>query len=103
MNDYISTKKLWKLGLAFSLILGSQFAWSQVKTLDDFNNTNGWNYIKSEGGDVKMNISNDNGRTGKAIRLDDWNSKGHPNGYYLFVYPGNNQKLHVIKWLHTAQ
>jgi hypothetical protein len=43
------------------------------------------------------------GIDGKAIRLDDWNSKGHPNGYYLFVYPGNNQKLHVIKWLHTAQ
>lgn len=76
MNDYISTKKLWKLGLTFSLILGSQFAWSQVKTLDDFNNTNGWNYIKSEGGDVKMNISNDNGRTGKAIRLDYDFTKG---------------------------
>lgn len=54
----------------------SQVFFSQIKTLDDFNNTNGWNYIKSEGGDVKMNITNDIGHTKTAIRLDYDFTKG---------------------------
>jgi len=44
--------------------INSLFA--QMTILDDFNSTDGWKHIKSEGGDVKMNISTDNGRTGAA-------------------------------------
>jgi len=63
--------------------------WAQVTILDDFNSTDGWKYIKSEGGDVKMNISTDQGRTGTAIRLDYDFTKGTGYSGFQKLFPLN--------------
>lgn len=62
---------------------------AQVTTLDDFNTVDGWKYIKSEGGDVKMNISTDQGRTGTAIRLDYDFTKGTGYSGFQKFFPLN--------------
>ncbi len=70
-------KIISKYTVLFALgLLSTNFVSAQVKTLDDFDTAAGWNYIKSEGGDVKMNITTDKGRTGNAIRLDYDFTKG---------------------------
>jgi len=65
--------------------INSLFA--QMTILDDFNSTDGWKHIKSEGGDVKMNISTDNGRTGAAIRLDYDFTKGTGYSGFQKLFP----------------
>lgn len=59
---------------------------AQVKTLDDFETKNGWNFIKSDG--VNLSLSNVKGLSGNAIRFDyDFT---HGTGY------GGIQKLFPI-------
>ena len=41
---------------------------AQIKTLDDFENKNGWDFIRSDG--VNLNLSVGNGLNGAAIRFD---------------------------------
>ena len=41
---------------------------AQIRTLDEFENKAGWNFIKSDG--VNLNLSNEKGLTGNAIRFD---------------------------------
>jgi len=60
---------------------------AQISILDDFNSTDGWKYIKSEGGDVKMNISTDQGHTGTAIRLDYDFTKGTGYSGFQKLFP----------------
>ncbi len=50
------------------LLLSSAFASAQVRTLDNFESTKGWKFIKSDG--VNLDLSPDTGKTGKAIRFD---------------------------------
>lgn len=64
------------------LLFISQLVFAQITTLDDFNTTQGWNFIKSEGGDVQMKLSTDAGKNGTAIRLDYDFTKG--TGYSGF-------------------
>lgn len=70
-------------------LLSVSFLSAQVTTLDDFNTVDGWKYIKSEGGDVKMNISTDQGRTGTAIRLDYDFTKGTGYSGFQKLFPLN--------------
>jgi hypothetical protein len=47
---------------------------AQVTTLEDFENKNGWNFIKSDG--VNLSLSNEKGLTGNAMRFDYDFTKG---------------------------
>lgn len=72
--------------LAILLVLPAIILKAQVKTLDEFENTNGWSFIRSDG--VNLNLSTEKGLTGNAIRLDyDFT---HGTGY------GGIQKLFPI-------
>ncbi len=50
------------------LVLTTTILTAQVKTLDEFENTNGWTFIRSDG--VNLKLSNEKGFTSKAIRFD---------------------------------
>jgi hypothetical protein len=50
------------------LVLTTTILSAQIKTLDEFENTNGWTFIRSDG--VNLKLSNEKGFTGKAIRFD---------------------------------
>jgi hypothetical protein len=52
--------------ILLAIASGSTFA--QIKTLDDFESKNGWYFIQSDG--VNLNLSNEKGLTGNAIRFD---------------------------------
>ena len=68
------------------LVLATNLIHAQIKTLDEFENKNGWNFIKSDG--VNLNLSNEKGLSGNAIRFDyDFT---HGTGY------GGIQKLFPI-------
>jgi hypothetical protein len=74
---------------SFALILmifASQLLYAQIRTIDEFENKNGWNFIKSDG--VNLNLTNEKGLTGNAVRFDyDFT---HGTGY------GGIQKLFPI-------
>ena len=64
-----------KAYLFFLLIISlNQINFTQQVTLDDFENSNGWNVFKSDG--VNLTISNDAGLNGNAIRFDYDFTKG---------------------------
>ncbi len=58
---------------------------AQIKTLDEFENKNGWSFIKSDG--VNLNISNEKGLTGHAIRFDYDFTKGTGYGGIQKLFP----------------
>ncbi len=68
------------------LVFTSGMIYAQIKTLDDFENKNGWDFIRSDG--VNLNLTNEKGLSGNAIRFDyDFT---HGTGY------GGIQKLFPI-------
>jgi len=70
----------------FLFVFTTSLVFAQIKTLDNFENKNGWNFIKSDG--VILNLSTEKGLTGNAIRFDyDFT---HGTGY------GGIQKLFPI-------
>jgi hypothetical protein len=70
----------------FLLMLTTTILHAQIRTLDEFESKNGWNFIKSDG--VNLNLSTEKGLTGNAIRFDyDFT---HGTGY------GGIQKLFPI-------
>ena len=79
-------------------LLSVNFLGAQIKTLDEFNTVDGWKYIKSEGGDVKMDISTDQGRTGKAIRLDYDFTKGTGYSGLQKMFPLNLPENYEISF-----
>lgn len=72
-----------KIGLFLMVCIPVCKSNAQVITLDDFESTAGWSFNKSDG--VEVNLLNDNGLTGQAIRFDYDFTKG--TGY------GGIQKL----------
>jgi len=56
------------LTILFLSLLINGISIAQIKTLDNFENKDGWEYIKSDG--VNLNLSNEKGLTGNAIRFD---------------------------------
>ncbi len=67
------------------LALAISLAHSQIKTLDDFENKNGWNFIQSDG--VSLNLTNEKGLTGNAIRFDYDFTKGTGYGGIQKLFP----------------
>jgi hypothetical protein len=64
MNDFIRKISACSLGL----LLATTITHAQVKTLDQFENKDGWTFVKADG--VNLNLSLEQGVSGKAIRLD---------------------------------
>jgi hypothetical protein len=72
--------------LLIFMVFASGLIYAQIKNLDEFETKNGWNFIKSDG--VNLNLTNEKGLTGNAIRFDyDFT---HGTGY------GGIQKLFPI-------
>lgn len=62
--------KLHKINLLFTtlLIVLNQITLPQLKIIDEFESTEGWHFIKSDG--VILSIGNDNGTNGSSIKFD---------------------------------
>ena len=58
---------------------------AQNKTLDEFENREGWSFIKSDG--VNLQLSNEKGLTGNAIRFDYDFTKGTGYGGIQKLFP----------------
>ncbi len=72
--------------LLIMMVMATTVIHAQIKTLDEFENKTGWYFIQSDG--VNLNLSNEKGLTGNAIRFDyDFT---HGTGY------GGIQKLFPI-------
>ena len=67
------------------LLLTTTIIHAQIKTLDEFESKNGWNFIKSDG--VNLNLSNEKGLTGNAIRFDYDFTKGTGYGGIQKLFP----------------
>ena len=74
-----------KLTFMVSMWLVSTGALAQVRTLDGFENKNGWSFNKSDG--VNLELSNEKGITGNAIRLDYDFTKGTGYGGIQKFFP----------------
>jgi hypothetical protein len=74
-----------KYSVLLLLFLSSTILKSQVKTLDDFENKNGWTFIRSDG--VNLKLSNEKGITGNAIRFDYDFTKGTGYGGIQKLFP----------------
>lgn len=72
-------------GIILLLILAADAVNAQSKTLDEFENMSGWSYNLSDG--VVMNLSGDEGVTGKAIRIDYDFTKGTGYGGIQKLFP----------------
>ena len=64
MNGFIRKISACSLGL----LLATTITHAQVKTLDQFENKDGWTFVEADG--VNLNLSLEQGVSGKAIRLD---------------------------------
>ncbi len=67
------------------LVLAADAGKAQVRTLDEFENKTGWSYNLSDG--VTMNLSNEKGVTGNAIRIDYDFTKGTGYGGIQKFFP----------------
>ena len=67
------------------LLFVSCLAYAQLKTLDEFENKNGWDFIKSDG--VNLNLSNEKGITGNAVRFDYDFTQGTGYGGIQKLFP----------------
>ena len=64
MNGFIRKISACSLGL----LLATTITDAQVKTIDQFENKDGWTFAKADG--ANLNLSLEQGVSGKAIRLD---------------------------------
>lgn len=69
----------------FLFLLITTIICAQTKTLDEFENKEGWNFIQSDG--VNLNLSVDKGLTGNAIRFDYDFTKGTGYGGIQKFFP----------------
>ncbi len=67
------------------LVLAVDAGKAQVRTLDEFENKNGWSFNLSDG--VAMTLSNEKGVTGNAIRIDYDFTKGTGYGGIQKLFP----------------
>jgi hypothetical protein len=71
-KTYSSTLNVFfKVISGFLILISTQ---AQVTNLEDFETNDGWNFIKSDG--VNLNLNNEQGRTGNALRFDYDFTKG---------------------------
>ncbi|MGA1977852.1 MAG: discoidin domain-containing protein [Bacteroidales bacterium] len=85
--------------ILFESSVAVSFAGAQIKTLDDFENKNGWSFVRSDG--VDLGLSVEKGLVGNAIRLDYDFKKGTGYGgiqkYFSFNLPDNYEFTFYIK------
>jgi hypothetical protein len=74
-----------RIALTISAILITTILHAQIKTLDTFENTDGWGFIKSDG--VNLKVSNEKGLTGNAVRFDYDFTKGTGYGGIQKLFP----------------
>ena len=74
-----------KIGLLLLLIITSSLISAQVKNLEEFENKDGWSFIKSDG--VNLKLSNEKGLTGNAVRFDYDFTKGTGYGGSRSFFP----------------
>jgi hypothetical protein len=67
------------------LVLTTTIIHCQIRSLDDFENKDGWSFIKSDG--VNLNLSVEKGLTGNAIRFDYDFIKGTGYGGVQKLFP----------------
>ena len=83
------------------LVLAADAGKAQVRTLDEFENKNGWSYNLSDG--VTMNLSNEKGVTGNAIRIDYDFTKGTGYGGIQKLFPVDlPENYEFTFWLKAA-
>ena len=78
-------QKIFSLLVIFVIISFYELNIAQIKTLDDFESSNGWNEFKADG--VTLNISTDVGLNGNAIRFDYDFTKGTGYGGIQKFFP----------------
>ena len=83
----MKTKVTKRIMALIMLILTTTILHAQIKILDEFENGNGWTFIKSDGVDLKL--SSENGITGQAIRFDYDFTKGTGYGGIQKLFPIN--------------
>ncbi len=99
-------------GILILLIMATTGINAQVRTLDEFENKDGWSFIKSDGVNLKLSI--EKGFTGNAIRFDydftkgtgyggiqKWFPIGLPDNFEFTFYvraesPANNFEIKFI-------
>jgi hypothetical protein len=69
----------------FLLVLTTTLLRAQIKTLDEFENKNGWTFIRSDG--VNLQLATEKGFTGNAIRFDYDFTKGTGYGGIQKLFP----------------
>ncbi len=74
----------YRMVLTLFMLLFSTQMEAQVITLDEFENTEGWTFIRSDG--VDLNIRTEKGLTGNAIRFDYDFTNGTGYGWYSKVF-----------------
>ena len=92
-------QKIFPLLIIFVIISFYEQNIAQIKTLDDFENSIGWNKFKADG--VTLNISSDAGLNGKAIRFDYDFTKGTGYGgiqkFFPIDLPENFEFIFYVK------
>jgi len=81
MNDFIRRISAFSTGL----LLATTISNAQIKTLDQFENKDGWTFTKSDG--VNLNLSVEKGATGNAIRFDYDFTNGTSYGGIQKLFP----------------
>ncbi len=66
-------------------LLSTVFSWGQTISLDEFEKTEGWYFIQSDG--VDLQLSTEKGRSGKAIRFDYDFTQGTGYGGIQKLFP----------------
>ncbi len=74
-----------KFAISVLLLLATIISTAQIKILDEFENKNDWSFIRSDG--VNLNLSNEKGLTGNAIRFDYDFTKGTGYGGIQKLFP----------------
>ncbi|MEI7725210.1 MAG: discoidin domain-containing protein [Bacteroidota bacterium] len=74
-----------RIAILISLILTATIIHAQIKTLEEFENKDGWSFIRSDG--VNLNLSVEKGLTGNAIRFDYDFTKGTGYGGIQKLFP----------------
>lgn len=74
-----------KILFSVLLVVINMILYCQIKTLDQFENKDGWTFIKSDG--VNIDLSIDKGLTGNALRFDYDFTKGTGYGGIQKLFP----------------
>jgi hypothetical protein len=89
-----------EIAIFFLFLLITTITYAQTKTLDEFENKEGWNFIQSDG--VNLNLSVEKGLTGNAIRFDYDFTKGTGYGGIQKLFPIDLQENYEFTFYFKA-